>query len=127
MRLLLDEGISWKVAESLRLVGHDVVAIANHGAPSRGSSDDQNARWCAANGDAVLVTNDQGRKNKLIFKAVQRHDIDLVIIDAGLSTADQLRTVDAVLRQLRDKQRQKKCRRFRLRLRQPHNFQWTCL
>jgi hypothetical protein len=81
--LLLDEGLYPVVADALRCVGLDARAVGHLGAPGKQSVDEANCRWCAER-DAVLVTNDRGKKDKTIFKALDRHGVHVIFVHDDL-------------------------------------------
>lgn len=64
--LLIDEGLPPRIAEALRAVEVDALAIGDVGAPAKGSPDETNVPWCAKEG-RLLVTNDRGRKDRVIL------------------------------------------------------------
>jgi hypothetical protein len=45
-----------------------------------------NCQWCA-NHDAVLVTTDRGKRDKLILKALERHGVHALFIYGDLRAA----------------------------------------
>lgn len=94
--LLLDEGVPPSIAQALRLLGLDVSAVGEPGAPPRGSSDDVNAQWCADRG-AVLVTNDRGRKDRAILDALAQARIGALFVYSDLLAGPPHRLAAAVL------------------------------
>lgn len=77
--MLIDEGLPAIVAEAFRALRLTASAIGDDGAPPKGSPDDVNVAWCAAN-KAVLITNDYGRKDKTILNALAQHRVHAVFI-----------------------------------------------
>lgn len=77
--LLLDEGVPPVVAPAFRTLGLTAHAVGEDDAPPRGGDDAGNAEWCAAH-DAVLVTNDRGKKDKAIFDALAQHHVHALFV-----------------------------------------------
>jgi len=94
--LLLDEGLFPVVAEALRSVQLDALAVGDEGAPPRGSDDEANCEWCAAH-SAVLVTNDRGKKDKTIFAALDTHRVDTIFVHNDLRSAPPHHLLRALL------------------------------
>lgn len=84
--LLLDEGLPATVANALRLLELDVWSIGSGGAPPTGSDDETNCEWCASR-DAVLVTNDRGKKDPAISHALGRHRVGALFVHNDLRHA----------------------------------------
>jgi hypothetical protein len=82
--LLIDEGLPPQVATALRALDWFVLAVRQPGAPPQGGSDEGNCEWCKANGDAVLVTNDYGRKDKEIRVALDKHQTHAIFVPKSL-------------------------------------------
>lgn len=94
--LLLDEGVPASIAQALRLLDLDVLAIGDDGAPARGSLDHENIAWCAARG-AVLVTNDRGKKDKTIFDALAQYRVHALFVYKDLLAGEPHRLARALL------------------------------
>lgn len=78
MRLLLDEGISYRLAEPLRKMFLDVWAVGEEGCPARGSTDDVNCQWCKLR-DATLVTTDAAKRDPGLREGAARHRVRIVL------------------------------------------------
>lgn len=85
--LLLDEGLPHRVASALSQLGWDVRAVGHDDAPPRSSSDEVNCRWCADRG-AILVTNDRGRKDRVILDLLAQHHVHALFIHDDLRAAE---------------------------------------
>jgi hypothetical protein len=94
--ILLDQGLPWQVAAGLRVLGLDVTAIGEEGAPPEGSEDLVNIQWCAENG-AVLVTNDRGRKDKTILTHLNTHRVGALFVYKDLRAAEPYELARALL------------------------------
>lgn len=77
--LLIDEGLPPRVAEALRAVEVDALAIGDVGAPAKGSADETNVPWCAQEG-RLLVTNDRGRKDRVILDLLNQHHVHALFV-----------------------------------------------
>jgi predicted nuclease of predicted toxin-antitoxin system len=81
--LLLDEGLPPAVAHALYTLGLVVWAVGDPGAPVRKSSDEVNCAWCAEN-NAVLVTNDRGKKDRTIFDHLAQQHVHAIFVHKDL-------------------------------------------
>ena len=97
--LLIDEGLPSSVARALRELELPVWAVGevDEGAPPRESDDEENCQWCANRG-AVMITNDRGRENPIILRALQAHRVPAVFVYKDLRTAPPHRLASALLR-----------------------------
>jgi predicted nuclease of predicted toxin-antitoxin system len=95
--LLIDEGLPASVARALSALGLPVHAIGGEGAPPRGRVDEANCEWCARH-DAVLVTNDRGRKDPAILAALSRHHVSALFVHNDLRSAPEHHLALALLR-----------------------------
>lgn len=95
--LLFDEGLPYQVAVALDALGWKASAIKQAGAPGEGSTDEANCAWCKANGDAVLVTNDFGKKEKNIHAALAQHRTHAIFVPNSLRDGPTRRLAIAVL------------------------------
>jgi predicted nuclease of predicted toxin-antitoxin system len=84
--LLPDEGLPRSVAEALRAVDIDAYAIGDVNAPSRSSTDEENIRWCSETG-RVLVTNDRGRRDRVILSLLNQHHVHALFVYNELRAA----------------------------------------
>lgn len=94
--LLLDEGVPPVVAEALRTLGLSVTAVGDDDGPARGSTDFENAKWCAENG-AVMVTNDRGRKDRAILDALAQEHVHALFVYRDLLEQPPHRLAGALL------------------------------
>jgi hypothetical protein len=94
--LLLDEGLSPRVAAGLRAVGLTAHAIGDDGAPAKGSPDAENCAWCAEHG-AVLITNDRGRKDRTILDSLERHRVHAIFVHNDVRKLPPHRLLRALL------------------------------
>ncbi len=83
--LLLDKGLPWTVAQALATLGLPADAVGLPGGPAENSPDDENCRWCLANG-AVLVTNDRGKTNRAIIDALASYRVHAIFVYNDLRT-----------------------------------------
>jgi predicted nuclease of predicted toxin-antitoxin system len=95
--LLFDEGLSQAVAQALATLGLNAHAIGQPGAPPRQSTDEDNCKWCKENG-AVLVTNDRGKKDRLILDLLAQHHIHAIFVHNDLRSGPPHRLASAILR-----------------------------
>lgn len=65
------------------LLGWPAHAVGGNDAPPRQSSDDTNCQWCNAH-DAVLVTNDHGKKDPKIFDLLNQHYVHAVFVPESI-------------------------------------------
>ena len=84
--LLLDEGLPPAVAAALATLGIGAHAVGDPGAPPKQSSDEVNCQWCRSQ-NAVLVTNDRGRKDRTILDVLARLEVDAVFVHNDLRLA----------------------------------------
>jgi hypothetical protein len=94
--LLIDEGLPPSIAEALRAVEVGALAIGDIGAPGKGSADEVNIRWCAQEG-RLLVTNDRGRKDRLILDLLNQHHVHALFVYNDLRAAPPHHLLRAVL------------------------------
>ena len=94
--LLFDEGLPRIVAQALTLVGWEVHAVGDAGAPPRGSPDDVNCQWCAAR-SAVLVTYDRGMKDRTILDSISQHHAHAVFVGNDLRSGPTRALLRALL------------------------------
>lgn len=81
MRLLLDEHISTRIAEDLRVRGHDVVALTEL-SELRGQPDEAVFAWAARRG-RVVVTYDTGFVSVLTRRIAAEEPVaDVVVVSA---------------------------------------------
>ena len=95
--LLFDEGLPCQVAVALAALGWTAHAVKQQGAPAEGSTDETNCAWCKANGDAVLVTNDFGKKEKNIHTALAQHQTHAIFVPNSLRDGAARKLAIAVL------------------------------
>ena len=84
--ILIDEGLPEQVAAALRCLSLDVQAVGDAGAPPKESEDDVNVEWCKARA-AVLVTNDRGRKERIILRLLSQHHVGAIFVYKDLRAA----------------------------------------
>lgn len=85
--LLIDEGLpGGQVAAALRRLDLDAHAVGDKGAPPRKSSDDINVEWCARR-NAVLVTQDRGKKDRVILRLLDQHHVHAIFVYGDLRVA----------------------------------------
>lgn len=94
--LLIDEGLPAGVAEALRAVELDALAIGDVGAPARGSADETNVPWCAAQ-NRLLVTNDRGKKDRVILGFLNQHHVPALFVYNDLRAAPPHHLLRALL------------------------------
>jgi hypothetical protein len=95
--ILLDEGLPWQVAEALRAAGLEAFAVGHDPeAPPDQSDDDVNVKWCQARG-SVLVTNDRGRKEKVILRALAAERVHALFVYKDLRAAPPHALLKALL------------------------------
>lgn len=95
--LLIDEGLPPQVAHALAALELPVHAVGDQGAPPKGSPDDVNVKWCQEHG-AVLITNDWGRKDKIILDLLAQHRVHAIFVYDDLRAAPPHHLARAVLR-----------------------------
>ncbi len=95
--LLLDVGLPHQVAQALSTIGWPADAVGQPGAPASNSSDAGNCQWCKQNGNAVLVTNDRGKKDKTIFDHLAQHQVDAIFVHNDLRFAPTRKLAKALL------------------------------
>jgi hypothetical protein len=83
--LFIDEGLPNVVAVALRVLRLDAFSNGDDPAPPKGSTDDVNVEWCADRG-AVMVTNDRGKKDRVILSLLERHRVHAVFVYRDLRT-----------------------------------------
>lgn len=97
-KLLLDKGVYTQVAQAFRILGLDAVAV---GEPESGLADNEpdevNVKWCKEN-NAVLVTNDRGKKDKAIRNALVQEHVHAIFILSDLRTSGAHALARALLR-----------------------------
>jgi hypothetical protein len=71
------------VASAFSALSLQANAVGQPQAPLRGSGDDVNCAWCQAN-DAVLVTNDAGKKDKTIHNLLAQHHVHAIFVPMEL-------------------------------------------
>lgn len=89
LTLLFDEGLPGrKLAVAFQALEIDAWSVGeeDRGAPPQGSSDEVNCKWCAEH-NAVLITNDWGRKDKAIHHALKAHGVSAVFVNNALRKA----------------------------------------
>lgn len=85
--LLIDEGLPGQAAAAaLRELGLKAHAVGDAGAPPKRSSDEVNVAWCADR-EAVLVTHDRGRKDRVILRLLAQHHVHAVFVYRDLRVA----------------------------------------
>lgn len=97
LSLLIDEGLPHRVAEALRAVEIDALAIGDPQSPPRGSSDETNVEWCAKQG-RLLVTNDRGKKDRVILGVLNQHHVHALFVYDDLRAAPPHHLLRALLR-----------------------------
>jgi hypothetical protein len=96
LRLLIDEGLPPSIAEALRAVEIDALAIGDVGAPSKGTPDQVNIPWCAEQ-KRLLVTNDRGKKDRVILDLLNRHHVNALFVYNDLRAAPPHHLLRALL------------------------------
>jgi peptidoglycan/xylan/chitin deacetylase (PgdA/CDA1 family) len=94
--LLFDEGLSPAVAQALATLRLSAHAIGQPGAPPKQSTDEANCKWCKENA-AVLVTNDRGKKDRVILDLLAQHHIHAIFIHNDLRSGPPHRLARAIL------------------------------
>jgi hypothetical protein len=94
--LLIDEGLPARVAEALRAVEVDALAIGDVGAPAKESPDETNVAWCAKE-HRVLVTNDRGKKDRVILGLLNQHHVHALFVYKDLRAAPPHHLLRALL------------------------------
>jgi predicted nuclease of predicted toxin-antitoxin system len=84
--LLLDEGLPSAIAEALRAVEVDALAVGDVQAPPKQSSDETNIAWCREHG-RLLVTNDRGKKDRVILDLLRQHHVHALCLQRPSSRA----------------------------------------
>ncbi len=77
--LLLDEGLPPQVASAFSTLALQAKAVGQPEAPPRSSGDEVNCAWCKAQ-NAVLVTNDAGKKDKKIHDLLAQHHVHAIFV-----------------------------------------------
>jgi Domain of unknown function (DUF5615) len=95
--LLIDEGLPSSIAESLRIVEVDALTVGDIGAPVKGSTDETNVPWCARQ-NRLLVTNDRGKKDRVILELLNQHDVHALFVYNDLRAALPHHLLRALLR-----------------------------
>jgi hypothetical protein len=100
--LLLDEGLYPQVATALRTVEWPAVAVGQEaeGAPPRSTGDGGDAlniRWCKDH-DAILVTNDRGRRDRQIHNLLAQARVHAIFVNKTLRDGDPHRLLLAILK-----------------------------
>lgn len=80
---LSDEGVPRSVARACRVLGLEAYVVGEPETPPRGSSDRENAKWCAERG-AILLTNDRGKKDKAILDALAELRVHALFVHEDL-------------------------------------------
>lgn len=96
LSLLLDEGLPAGVAAALRAVEIDALAIGDAGAPLKSSLDETNITWCAQQ-SRLLVTNDRGKKDRVILGLLNQHHVHAVFVYNDLRAAPPHHLLRALL------------------------------
>ena len=65
-------------------------------APADDSPDEENCKWCKDHG-AILVTNDRGKKDKVILVALAAHHVDAIFVYRDLRTGPPGNLAKAIL------------------------------
>jgi hypothetical protein len=94
--LLIDEGLPPSVAAALRVLELHAYAVGDEGAPPRQSSDEENCEWCKERG-AILVTNDRGKENPVILKALREHGVPALFVYSDLRSTPPHQLARALL------------------------------
>lgn len=94
--ILIDEGLPPRIAEALRVVEVDALAIGDIGAPPKQSSDETNVEWCAK-GKRLLVTNDRGKKDRVILHLLNQHHVHALFVHNDLRAAPPHHLLRALL------------------------------
>ena len=94
---LFDEGLPAQVAVALDALGWTARAVLQPGAPAEGASDEENCKWCKSNGDAILITNDFGKKDKAIHIALARNHTHAIFVPNALRDGPAHKLAVAVL------------------------------
>jgi hypothetical protein len=94
--LLFDRGLPPAVADALVALGLTAHAVGRGGAPPENSPDEENCKWCMAHG-AVLVTNDRGKKDRIILKALAEHRVSAIFVYNDLRSGPAHELAKAVL------------------------------
>lgn len=95
--ILLDKGLPWRVASALREVGFSAAAVGHdEDAPPEDASDDENCAWCSQN-QAVFVTNDRGKGDRLVLEAIAAHRVHAIFVYNDLRTAHPSHLLRALL------------------------------
>lgn len=96
LSLLLDEGLPASIAQALRAVEVDALAIGDIGAPTKGSPDQVNIPWCAEH-KRLLVTNDRGKKDRVILALLNQHHVHALFVYNDLRAAPPRHLLRALL------------------------------
>jgi hypothetical protein len=84
------------VAAAFRVLGLTAHAVGDPGAPERQSTDKANCEWCRAN-QAILITNDRGKKDKTILDHLAELEVDAIFVYNDLRFAPDHQLARAVL------------------------------
>jgi hypothetical protein len=95
---LFDEGLPGRaVVESFTAIDLTANAVGLPGAPPRNSTDEDNCVWCKQNDDAILVTNDRGKRDKEIFKLLAQYRVQALFVHNDLRDGPVHKLVRALL------------------------------
>jgi hypothetical protein len=98
--LLFDEGLPHCIAAALRHLSIDAYAVGDdNGAPPRASGDggdETNVTWCSER-DAILVTNDRGKKDRVIIDLLAEKHVDAIFVGKALRDGHERTLAAAVL------------------------------
>ncbi|MBI4227967.1 MAG: DUF5615 family PIN-like protein [Candidatus Omnitrophica bacterium] len=92
-RVLLDENVSLRIADRLRAVGYEVVAIVQH--PARGMSDEA-VFELVTQGPMLLITRDAHFTNPVRFPVDKTAGI-IYLTHGNLRSLDEVRLVEQFL------------------------------
>jgi hypothetical protein len=94
--LLFDEGLSHHVAEALICLSIPAFAVGGSDAPPLASGDENNVRWCHQR-EAVLITNDRGKTDKIIIDLLAQQGVHALFIGKQLRDSPSRDLARAVL------------------------------
>jgi len=94
--VLIDEGLPASVAEALRALSLRAWAVGDDNAPPRNSADDLNVAWCARQ-EAVMVTNDRGRRERVILPLLASHRVHAIFVYKDLRAEPSHKLARALL------------------------------
>lgn len=92
-RVLLDENVSLRIADRLRALGHEVVAVAQH--PARGMSDEA-VFGLVKQGPMLLITRDAHFTNPVRFPVAETAGV-LYLAHGNLRSRDEVALVERFL------------------------------